>query len=105
MYILMTYSVDISGYVEYDDENAYDTLNLAQANLYNYIYLTFFEENDGLALNFTPKMKQKLIKDFGEAVDEDIMSFDIWAASKATPYVKEMRENFKALTIRIINTE
>ena len=104
MYILIIYSVDISGYVEFDDENAYDTLNLAQANLYNYIYQTFFDD-EGLALNFTEKMKKKLITDFGEAVDDGIMSFDIWAASKATPYVKELRENFKALTVRIINTE
>ena len=104
MYILLVYSVDHNGNVEFDDENAYDTINLAQANLYNYIYLTFFDD-EGLALNFTPKMKKKLITDFGDAVDEDIMSFDIWSTSNPTPYVEELRDNFKALTVRVINSE
>ena len=104
MYILITYSVDAVGYVDFDDNNAYGTLDEAKANLYNYIYHTFLDE-EGFALNFTYKLKKKLIKDFGDAVCDDFTTFDIWSASDPTPYVEELRENFKALTVRIINSE
>ena len=104
MYILITYSVDAVGYVDFDDSNAYGTLDLAKANLYNYIYHTFLED-EGFVMTFDDKVKKKLIKDFGDAVCDDFKTFDIWCAVNPTPYVEELRENFKALTVRVISSE